>query len=58
VSECFKNSVIFEIPSDEFNAEVMFDQIEKHKEALAINNWAISEVTLEDIFIKFTEEDI
>jgi hypothetical protein len=32
--------------------------IEERKGPLNINNWAISQVTLEDIFIKLTEHDI
>jgi hypothetical protein len=32
--------------------------MEKRKSDLSINNWAISQVTLEDIFINLTEKDM
>jgi hypothetical protein len=32
--------------------------MEKRKDALQINNWAISQITLEDIFIRLTENEI
>jgi len=32
--------------------------MDKRKDDLQINNWAISQVTLEDIFIRLTENDI
>jgi ABC-type multidrug transport system ATPase subunit len=57
-SENFKNTLIFEIPNEEFDAEILFNEIEEKKEGLYINNWAISQVTLEDIFIRLTENDI
>lgn len=56
--EDYKNTMILEISNEEFDAEVLFTQIEIKKEELYINNWAISQVTLEDIFIRLTENDL
>lgn len=56
--ENYKNTLIFEIPNEEFDAEILFNEVENKKDKLLINNWAISQVTLEDIFIRLTENDI
>ena len=58
VNERHRNAVIFEIGSDVFNPELLFNNIEKRKNELEITNWAISQVDLEDIFIKLTEKDL
>lgn len=58
VNEKHRNAVIFEIGSDVFNPELLFKNIEEKKEELQITNWAISQVDLEDIFIKLTENDL
>jgi len=51
VKEKYKSTIVFKIPNEEFDAEILFNNIEKNKEILEINNWAISQVSLEDIFI-------
>ena len=58
LSEAYKNTMIFEISNEEFDAEILFTQIEEKKESLYITNWAISQVSLEDIFIRLTENDL
>lgn len=58
LSEAYKNTLIFEISNEEFDAEILFNKIEEKKESLFITNWAISQVSLEDIFIRLTENDL
>ena len=58
LSEAYKNTLIFEISNEEFDAEILFNNIEEKKESLFITNWAISQVSLEDIFIRLTENDL
>ena len=53
--EKHRSAAIFEIGSDVFNPELLFKNLEEKKEELEITNWAISQVDLEDIFIKLTE---
>ena len=50
--------MIFEISNKEFDAELLFNKIEEKKNSLYITNWAISQVSLEDIFIRLTENDL
>ena len=56
--EKHRSAAIFEIGSDVFNPELLFQKLEESKEELEITNWAISQVDLEDIFIKLTENDL
>ena len=56
--EKHRSAVIYEIGSDVFNPELLFQKLEERKEELEITNWAISQVDLEDIFIKLTENDL
>ena len=56
--EKHRSAVIYEIGSDVFNPELLFKKLEEQKEELEITNWAISQVDLEDIFIKLTENDL
>ena len=56
--ECYKNVMVFEISNEEFNAEVCFNTIEEKKKEMYISNWSVSQVSLEDIFIKLTENDL
>ena len=56
--EKHRSAVIYEIGTDVFNPGLLFDKLEQNKEELEITNWAISQVDLEDIFIKLTEKDL
>ena len=56
--EKHRSAVIFEIGIDVFDPELLFKKLEESKEELEIINWAISQVDLEDIFIKLTEKDL
>ena len=56
--ECYKNNMIFEISNDEFDSEKLFEMLEEKKNLLFIANWSISQVSLEDIFIRLTENDL
>ena len=56
--EKHRGAAIFEIGKDVFNPELLFKKLEEKKEELEITNWAISQVDLEDIFIKLTENDL
>jgi ABC-type multidrug transport system ATPase subunit len=56
--ENYKNIMVFEISNEEFNAEVCFNTIEAAKKEMFISNWSVSQVSLEDIFIKLTENDL
>ena len=66
VTEKYKNTIIFQvkykllkqIPNEDFDAEKLFSEIEEKKAEFSINNWAISQVTLEDIFIGLTENEL
>lgn len=58
VTEKYKNTIIFQIPNEDFDAEKLFSEIEQRKGEYSINNWAISQVTLEDIFIGLTENEL
>ena len=58
LTEKHRSAIIFEIGSDVFNPELLFKKLEEAKEELEITNWAISQVDLEDIFIKLTEKDL
>ena len=57
-TENYKSTIVFVITNEEFNAELLFSKINEFKVELGISNWAISQVSLEDIFIKLTEDDI
>ena len=56
--EKHRSAAIYEIGTDVFNPEILFQKLEKRKDELEITNWAISQVDLEDIFIKLTENDL
>ena len=56
--EKHRSAAIFEIGSDVFNPELLFQKLEENKQELEITNWAISQIDLEDIFIKLTEKDL
>lgn len=56
--ESYKTTLVYFISNEEFDAEKLFNEINDKKEYLKISNWAISQVSLEDIFIKLTEDDI
>ena len=56
--EKHRSAAIYEIGTDVFNPELLFKNLEEKKEELEITNWAISQVDLEDIFIKLTENDL
>ena len=56
--EKHRSAVIFEIGSNVFNPEILFKKLEQSKKELEISNWAISQVDLEDIFIKLTEKSL
>jgi ABC-type multidrug transport system ATPase subunit len=56
--EKHRSAAIFEIGYDVFNPELLFQKLEENKEELEITNWAISQIDLEDIFIKLTEKDL
>ena len=56
--EKHRSAAIYEIGTDVFNPELLFQRLEETKEELEITNWAISQVDLEDIFIKLTENDL
>ena len=56
--EKHRSAAIYEIGTDVFNPEILFQRLEERKEELEITNWAISQVDLEDIFIKLTENDL
>ena len=56
--EKHRSAAIFEIGSDVFNPELLFKKLEESKEELEVTNWAISQVDLEDIFIKLTIKDL
>ena len=56
--ESYKNVMVFEISNEEFNAEVCFNTIEENKKEMYISNWSVSQVSLEDIFIKLTENEL
>lgn len=58
ISESYKSTCVYVITTEEFDAEILFNKLNEIKENLGINNWAISQVSLEDIFIKLTEKDI
>lgn len=57
-TESYKSTLVFVISNEEFNAELLFTKINEIKRELGISNWAISQVSLEDIFIKLTEDEI
>ena len=56
--EKHRSAAIYEIGTDVFNPEILFQKLEEKKDELEITNWAISQVDLEDIFIKLTENDL
>ena len=53
----YKNIMVFEICNEEFDAEICFNTIETSKKEMYISDWSITQVSLEDIFIKLTEKD-
>jgi ABC-type multidrug transport system ATPase subunit len=57
-TEKYKNTLVFVINNEEFDAELLFQVITDNRTDMKIVNWAISQVSLEDIFIKLTENDI
>ncbi len=58
--EKFKETVVYTIPIEEFDIEKLFSEMEKenNKAKYGILNFAISQVNLEDIFIKLTEHEV
>ena len=56
--EKHRSAAIYEIGTDVFNPELLFQRLEERKDELEITNWAISQVDLEDIFIKLTENEL
>lgn len=56
--ECYKESIIYIIPIEVFDAELLYNKLENQKSELKIDSWAISQMNLEDIFIKLTENEI
>ena len=50
-------TISFKISYDVVNIEVLFKKLEQAKERLYIENWGISQINLEDIFIKLIKKD-
>ena len=51
-------TISFIICYDVVNIEILFKKIEQAKERLFIENWGISQINLEDIFIKFVKKKL
>lgn len=58
ISERIKNTLVFFIINEQFDAEILFKAINQAKTEIDILNWSVAQVSLEDIFIKLTEVDI
>ena len=56
--ESYKNTLIFEILNQDFDPHLLFEKLKDNKEKLEITNWGISQVSLEDIFIRLTEKEV
>lgn len=51
----FNGNFVYQIPTDGFNAEKLFIEMEKNKSRLKISDWGISQCTLEDVFTRICE---
>lgn len=48
----FNGNFVYQIPIEGFNAEKMFEEMEKNKERLRITDWGLSQCSLEDVFTR------
>jgi ABC-type multidrug transport system ATPase subunit len=48
----------FEAPSDEIDLATLFDAVEANKKSLGIAHWGVSNTTLEEIFLKVTQDEV
>jgi len=51
----FNGNFVYQIPIEGFNAEKLFNEMEKHKEKLKIADWGISQCSLEDVFTRICD---
>lgn len=51
----FNGNFSFLIPYEGFNASHVYTQIESNKKRLRIQDWGLSQSTLEDVFTKIVE---
>ena len=51
----FNGNFVYQIPIEGFQAEKLFNEMEKHKEDLKIADWGISQCSLEDVFTKICD---
>lgn len=48
----------FEAPSDDIQLDKLFDTIESNKKQYGITHWGVSNTTLEEIFLKVTQDEV
>lgn len=48
----------FEAPSDDIQLDKLFDTIETNKKIYGITHWGVSNTTLEEIFLKVTQDEV
>jgi hypothetical protein len=51
----FNGNFVYQIPIEGFQAETLFNEMEKHREDLRIADWGISQCSLEDVFTKICD---
>jgi hypothetical protein len=49
-------SLEFEIPQDQVNLPALFETIENRREALDITDYSVSQTSLEQVFLRFAQE--
>jgi len=52
----FNGNFVYQIPTENFNAVKLFNEMEKNKDKLKIADWGISQCTLEDVFTRICSE--
>lgn len=48
----------FEAPSADIELSDLFDALESHKKELGIQHWGVSNTTLEEVFLKVTQDEV
>ena len=51
----FNSQFVYQVPTDGFNAEELFNDIQSKRDSLGIQDWGISQCSLEDVFTRICE---
>ena len=51
----FNGQFVYQVPTENFDAQKLFNEIESNKKRLFITDWGISQCSLEDVFTRICE---